>query len=250
MHDRVDPSQTGQLATVDTRYWRFCALMGPLFVAVFFYFWGILGHNFPPFSPDAPAAEVAGYFRDNASSVRLGMVVAMTFAPAYGVWGYALAKVLEQAIPSNSILVQLARVGAAWTTITLLIPTSFWLTAAFRPEALPDWMIQMLYDMAWLLIDLAYAVTSVQLFALGIGFLSDKRSVPLIPKWLSWYGIWVGFMFIAECLMPYFRNGAFARSGVLNFWIEFLIWMVWVPVLTFYIFKAIRRVEGEAVADG
>jgi hypothetical protein len=234
---------------VDTRYWRFCLWMGPLFVAVFYYCWGVLGHNFPPFTPDTPAAEVAAYFRDNAGSVRFGMVVAMTFAPAYGVWGYALAKVLERAVggdkPADNIMVQLARVGAAWTVITLLVPTSFWLTAAFRPEALPDWMIQMLYDMAWLLIDLAYAVTSVQLFALGIGFLADKRAAPLIPKWLAWYGIWVGFMFILECVIPYFRNGAFARSGILNFWIEFLIWMAWVPVLTAYAFKAVKRIEAE-----
>ncbi|WP_068075729.1 hypothetical protein [Novosphingobium lentum] len=230
---------------VDTRYWRFCAWMGPLFVAVFFVCWGLLGHNFPPFAPDAPASEVATYFRTHANGVRLGMVIAMSFAPAYGVWGYAVAKVLEQVIEKDNILVQLARVGAAWTTITILVPTSFWLTAAFRPEALPDWMIQMLYDMAWLLIDLAYAVTSVQLFALGVGFLADRRAVPLVPKWLAWYGIWVGFMFAVECIMPYFFSGAFARSGILNFWIEFLIWMVWVPVLTGYTLKAIGRIERE-----
>lgn len=230
---------------IDTRYWRFCLWMGPVFIAVFFVCWGLLGHNFPPFSPDAPASQVAGWFRANAGSVRLGMVVAMTFAPAYGVWGYALAKILEQSIGKDSILVQLARLGAAWTTITVLVPTSFWLTAAFRPESLPDWMIQTLYDMAWLLIDLAYAVTSVQMFALGVGWLSDKRAVPLIPKWLSWYGIWVGFMFVAECIMPYFRNGPFARSGLLNFWIEFLIWMGWVPVLTLYALGAVRRIEAE-----
>lgn len=229
--------------TVDTRYWRFCAWMGPLFVVAFYYCWGVLGHNFPPFTPDTPASEVAGWFRENANGARLGMVVAMTFAPAYGVWGYSLAKVLEQVDGKDTILVQLARVGAAWTTITVLIPSSFWLTAAFRPEALPDWMIQILYDMAWLLIDLAYAVTSVQLFALGVGFLGDKRATPLIPKWLAWYGIWVGFMFILECVMPYFRSGAFARSGILNFWIEFLIWMAWVPVLTGYVLKAIGRIE-------
>lgn len=235
-------------ATIDTRYWRFCAWMGPLFVAIFYYCWGVLGHNFPPFSPDAPASEVAGWFRDNRNGVRLGMVIAMTAAPCYGVWGYAVAKVLEQVSGKDSLMVQLARLGAAWTTITVLIPTSFWLTAAYRPDALPDWMIQMLYDLAWLLIDLAYAVTSVQLFALGVGFLADKRAKPLIPKWLAWYGIWVGFMFIAECLMPYFFNGAFARDGILNFWIEFIIWMVWVPVLTIYTLKAITRIEQEYAA--
>lgn len=230
---------------IDTRYWRFCLWMGPLFVSVFYYCWGVLGHNFPPFSPDAPASEVASYFREHRNEIRLGMVIAMTFAPAYGIWGYALAKLLSQVVPENSILVQLARVGAAWTTITVLVPTSFWLTAAYRPDALPDWMIQMLYDMAWLLIDLAYAVTSVQLVALGVGFLHDKRAAPLVPKWLAWYGIWVGFMFVAECLMPFFFSGAFARDGILNFWIEFLIWMVWLPVLTFYGLRAVTRIEAE-----
>lgn len=123
---------------VDTRFWRFCLWMGPLFVAVFYYCWGVLGHNFPPFSPEAPASEVAGWFRDHRNDVRLGMVVAMTFAPAYGVWGYAVAKVLEQVVGANHLMVQLARVGAAWTTITVLVPSSFWLTAAYRPDALPD----------------------------------------------------------------------------------------------------------------
>lgn len=237
------------MGKADTRYWRFCLWMGPLFVAVFYLCWGVLGHNFPPFSPETPASEVATWFRENRNGVRLGMVIAMTFAPAYGVWGYAMAKVLESAVggnnPGGNLIVQLARVGAAWTTITVLVPTSFWLTAAYRPDALPDWMIEMLYDMAWLLIDLAYAVTSVQLFALGAGFLADHRAEPLIPKWLAWYGIWVGFMFVAECLMPFSFSGPFARDGGLNFWVEFLIWMVWVPVLTFYALKAVRRIEAE-----
>jgi hypothetical protein len=232
-------------AAVNTRYWRLCNLMGPVFITVFFVCWGLLGNNFPPIQPDVPASEVADYFRTNANSIKLGMVIAMSFAPAYGVWGYALAKVTEHIVEKDSILVQLARVGAAWTTMAILVATSFWLTAAFRPDALPDWMIQLLYDMAWLLIDLAYAVTTVQMFALGTAYLSDKRAVPLIPKWLAWYGIWVGFMFIAECVMPFFMNGPFARSGILNFWIEFIIWMGWVPVLTWYNARAIGRIERE-----
>lgn len=229
--------------------WRFCAWNGALFMAVFVYFWGYLGHNFPPFQPDVPAAEVAGWFRSNAGSIRLGMVVAMTFAVCYAVWGLAIGRVMEHVCGRDSLLVKLQVWGAGLTVVPVLVSTSFWLTGAFRPEALPDWQLQMLYDMAWLLIDLGYSVTSVQLFALGAGFLRDKRAVPLVPKWLAWYAIWVGFMFAAECIMPYFRNGAFARNGVLNFWIEFMIWVAWVPTFTGYMLKAINRIEREE-ADG
>jgi hypothetical protein len=226
-------------------YWRFCAWMGPAFIVVFVVFWGLLGHNFPPFQPDVPAAAVAAFFRVHADGVRTGMVVAMTFAVCYCVWGLAIGKVMESIVGKDSILVELEKWGAGLTVVPILVSTSFWLTGAFRPEALSDVTLQMLYDMAWLLIDLGYSVTSVQLFAMGVAFLCDKRAVPLYPKWLAWYGIWVGFMFVAECLMPFFRSGAFARSGILNFWIEFLIWVGWIPVMTFYTLTAIGRIEQE-----
>jgi hypothetical protein len=228
--------------------WRFCAWNGIIFMAVFVYFWGWLGHNFPPFQPDVPAEDVASFFKGNANSVRLGMVVAMTFAVSYLVWGLAISRLMTHVNGRDSMLVDLQKWGAGLTVPPIMVSTSFWLTAAFRPEALPDWMLQMLYDMAWLLIDLGYAVTSVQLFALGVGFLRDKRSVPLIPKWICWWAIWVGFMFVAECLMPYFRSGAFARNGILNFWVEFMIWVAWVPVMTMYVLRGINRVEAEDAA--
>jgi hypothetical protein len=67
-----------------------------------------------------------------------------------------------------------------------------------------------------------------------------------VPKWLAWYGIWVGFSFIAEILMPFFMDGLFARHGVLNFWIEFFLWFFWIVGLSYYIFVAIGRLEAEA----
>ncbi|WP_221793817.1 hypothetical protein [Aquisediminimonas sediminicola] len=230
---------------VDTRFWRLCAWNGPLFMGVFIIFWGIMGHNLPPYSADLPASDIAAYFRENANQVRTGMVLAMTFTISYCVWGLAIAKVMEQVVGKDNILVDLEKWGAGLTVVPVLVSCSFWLTGAFRPEALPDSVLQMLYDMAWLLIDLAYSITSVQMFALGAAFLMDRRQQPLVPKWLAWYGIWVGFMFIAECLMPFFKSGPFSRSGTLNYWIEFSIWFVWCPTLTYYLLRSITRIEQE-----
>jgi hypothetical protein len=226
-------------------YWRFCAWMGPVFMAVFIVFWGIMGHNIPPWNADLPAATIAAWFRTEANTIRTGMVLSMSFAVLYAVWGLAIGRVMTRIVPEGSILVDLQVWGAGLTVVPVLVSTSFWLTGAYRPNDLPDNILQMLYDMAWLLIDLAYSTTTVQLLAAGVGFMRDKRVIPLIPKWLAWYGIWVGFMFIAECLMPFFKTGAFARDGILNFWIEFMIWFVWCPTLTFYILKAINRIEQE-----
>ena len=231
------------------KYWRLCAWAGPVFMGVFIVFWGLMGHNLPPFSGDAPAADVAAYFREHANTMRLGMVISMTFVGLYLVWGLSIAKVIEKVEKDNNIMSTLAVWGAGLTVVPILVSSSGWLVGAYRPDDLPDQTLQLLYDWSWLLIDLAYAVTTLQMVAIGVAFLSDRRARPLIPRWLSWYGIWVGVSFAAECLMPYFKVGPFERGGILNFWVEFGAWFIWCPSLTFYVLKAIGRLEAEKVAS-
>lgn len=229
------------------KYLRPCAAAGPLFLFVFIVFWGIMGSNIPPLPADAPASVIADFYRSNANIVRLGMTVSMSFVVLYFIWGLAIAKVIEYGVErDNNVLSTLALWGAGLTVVPIMVSCSFWLTGAYRPEALDDSVLQLLYDMPWLLIDLGYMVTTVQMFALGVAFLGDRRAVPLVPKWLAWYGIWVGFSFIAEVFMPFFTSGLFARQGVLNFWIEFFLWFFWIVGLSYYIFVAIGRLEAEA----
>ena len=216
---------SGMPVNTDNSYgtWKFCAWNGMIFMIVFIVFWGMMGHNIPPYSGALEAQAIADYFRDNRNLVRTGMVISMTFAVSYAVWGISIGKVMDYVLGRDHILTNLQVWGAGLTVCPILVSSSFWLTGAYRPDALPPETLQMLYDQAWLLIDLGYSVTSLQMIALGVGCLRDKREVPLIPKWVCWYSIWVGFMFTAECLMPFFKDGAFARQGTLNFWIEFMI---------------------------
>ncbi|MFT3792289.1 MAG: hypothetical protein QM741_14730 [Rudaea sp.] len=229
------------------KYVRFCAWTGPLFLLVFIVCWGVLGYNIPPLSAELSAADMAQHFRLHANQVRAGMVGSMTFACLYVVWGLSITKVMEVVEAGrNNVMSTLQLWGAGLTVVPILVSSSFWLAGAYRPEALDASILQLIYDMAWLLIDLAYAVTTLQMFALGVGFLADEREVPLVPKWVSWYSIWVGFMFVIEVLMPYFKGGFLARSGILNFWIEFLIWFFFILVLTWAVLRAVARVEQEA----
>lgn len=228
------------------RYWRLCAWSGPLFLLIFIVFWGLMGFNIPPFSGSLPAAEIAKNFRIHADLDRTGMAISMSFAVLYAIWSIVIGKVMERVVGENNILVTLEIWGGGLTVVPVLVSCSFWLTGGYRPEALPAPVLQMLYDMAWLLIDMSYSVTSLQMFAMGIAFLSDRRARPLFPKWVSWYGIWVGAMFFLEILMPFFKNGPFARQGILNFWIEFLIWFFWIVVVSMAIFAAIGRLRREA----
>ena len=68
---------------------------------------------------------------------------------------------------------------------------------------------------------------------------------PLVPKWVCWFTIWVGLMFILEVLNPFFKSGPFARNGLMNYWIEFSLFFLFMAVDSFYIIKAVKRLEAE-----
>jgi hypothetical protein len=230
--------------TAEFKYWRLALWNGPLFMAVFMVFWGMC-FNYPPMAGDMSPAEVARHFREWPNLFRTGMVVCMTFAISYAVWAVGIGKVMGKIVGKDSILVDLQVWGGGLTVVPVLVSCSFWLAAGYRPD-LPDQSLQQLLDMAWMLLDMAYSVTSVQMFAMGAAFLADRRKHPLVPRWMAWYGIWVGFAFVAECLMPFFKSGAFARQGLLNFWIEFTIWFVWCPGVSYFLIRAVPRLEEEA----
>lgn len=233
------------MTTNPYRYLRFCAWSGPVVLVAIILFWGIMGRNIPPYSAALDAQTFADQFLQHVNQTRIGMTLTMNFAVFYFIWGLAITKVMQAVERDNDILSTLQIWGAGFTTIILVIPPSIWLAGAFRPEALEPNILQLLYDMGWLLFDIAYTLTSMQFIAIGVCFLSDQRSVPLVPKWVSWYTLWVGIAFLPLSLMPLFKDGPFSRSGVLNYWVEFTIFFLVMLFVSIYILRAVGRLERE-----
>lgn len=227
------------------RYVGLCGWAGPVLLVVTIIFWGILGHNIPPFSADLTPQQFADEFVPRATMIRTGMTVTVAFGTLYLVWGLAISKVMEAVERDNNVLSTLQIWGAGFTTLIFVIPCAIWLTATFRADTLEPSTLQIIFDMGWMLFDLAYALTTLQMVAFGVCFLSDKRDVPLVPKWASWFTIWVGFMFICESFNPFFKGGAFSRSGILNYWIEFTLFFLFMAIDSYYILKAVGRLEQE-----
>lgn len=230
------------------KYWRIAAWNGPLFMFIFMVFWGGFCFNFPPIAASSSADTIAAFFRNNATYIRLGSEICMTFVICYVIWGIAIGRVMGKIVGKDSVLIDMQVWGAGMTVVPILVSLLFWLSAAYRPS-LPATQLQGLLDNAWMIMDMAYATTTVQMIAMGVAFLSDKREKPLVPRWLAWYGIWVGISFVLELLMPFFNDGAFARQGFVNYWIEFGAWFIWCPLLSAYVIKAIPRLEKEARAE-
>lgn len=227
------------------QYWRMCAWSGLVLLAITLIFWGVLGENIPPYSADLTADEFAAAFRPEAVKIRAGMIVTISFAVLYFTWGLGITKVMERVERNNNILSVCQLWGAGFTTLIFVIPCAIWIGATFRADTLPAPTLQIIFDIGWILFDLAYSLTTLQMVAIGVCFLNDKRPVPLFPKWLSWFSIWTGLMFILECLNPFFKGGAFSRSGLLNYWIEFTIFFLFMLLVSIWTLKAITRLEAE-----
>ncbi len=84
------------------RYWRACALMGPVFLTAFIICWGVLGYNIPPIPADFTAQQMAEHFNTNANQVRAGMAGAMLFGCLYLPWTLSITKVMHWINPQEN----------------------------------------------------------------------------------------------------------------------------------------------------
>ena len=223
---------------------RLCAwAVAPYFI-LFGIGWGLLGRMIPPYPASMPAEELAQIYRDNASTLRIGFALAAFATTFFFMWSIGLFRVMLATERGGKILSYTVLVGGVLTGVDLMFSCFFWLTAAFRPEQDPA-LIQLLYDLGWMWLDLAFGVAMLYMIGFGVIALRDTREKPLFPKWLAWLGIWLAMEFLLELIMPYFRSGPFSWSGLFNFWVPFFPPATWMVIVSVYMYKAAKRLNEE-----
>jgi hypothetical protein len=225
--------------------WKFLAWCGPVFMAAFVFLWGVLARNLPPFPPSATPLEVKAHYVDHSLAIMIGMSVCLTLTACYMAWGGAVSQVMNRVEGPSGILSKLEFMGATITCAPIMTACAVWLTAAHEAAALSPEVLHLLYWLGWLLIDLAYLVTSFQIGAVSLVFMRDKRAVPLVPSWVCWWG-WVTLAsFFVVNAIPFVSTGPLAFNGVISFWVAFFTWFIWCPSLSYYVIRAIGRLKAE-----
>jgi hypothetical protein len=234
----------------DYTSWKVLAWTGPVFLAAFFLLWGLLAGNIPPFSPNATPDEVKAHYLEGRLPILIGMSVCLTMSAFYMAWSVAVARVMERIEGPGGVWSKLEMMGGTITCAPLMVACAMWLTAAHEVHYLDAGVLHMLYWMGWLLIDLAYFVTSLQIAAVSIVFMRDKREKKLVPDAVIWWG-WITFAsFFVVSAIPFVTTGPLAFNGVISFWIAFFTWFFWIPSLSYFIIKAIDRINAEDAAAG
>jgi hypothetical protein len=234
----------------DYRTWKILAWTGPVFLFAVFVLWGFVARNMPPFPPSATPEEVKAHFQEFRLPLLIALSVCLTMTALYMSFSVAVARVMERIEGPGGLLSKLEMMGGTITCAPVMTTMAIWLTAAHEVNNLSPEIMHMLYWMGWLMFDLAYFVTSLQIAAVSIVFMRDKRKKKLVPDAVSWWG-WVTFAsFFAVSAIPFVITGPLAFNGVISFWIAFFTWFIWIPSLSFFIIKAIPRLQAEDEAAG
>lgn len=242
------PARVPEPYPTDYRTWKILAWTGPVFLFAVFCLWGIVADNMPPFPASATGAEVKQHFHDLRPRLLIALSVCLTMTAFYMSFSVAVSRVMERIEGPGGILSKIEMMGGTITCAPVSVTLAIWLAAAHEVDNLPPETMHLLYWMGWLLFDLAYFVTSLQIAAVSIVFMRDKRKTKLVPSAVSWWG-WVTFAsFFAVSAIPFVTTGPLAFNGVISFWIAFFTWFFWIPSVSYFIIKAIPRLQAEDAA--
>lgn len=200
-----------------------CGWCGPLAIIISLVGWLIAGLLPFPLGPEHSADEVARFYAGGTqvtmgiviSSVSLGLVMPLVAGITFVMWRS------ESEAPLLT-LVQL--VSGTVTCVCLLLPMLIMATAGFRSERSPELTV-LLNDLSWLMFLTPIAPFIIQNVVIAVAALSDDNS--LLPRWIGFLNLWVGFSFTFDILAYAFKGGPFAWNGFLIFWLALTTYSIW-----------------------
>jgi hypothetical protein len=214
---------------------------GLVFTVIYGLGWWRLFHMMPPPTARWSAEEIARFYRDNSSSIKLGATIAGWTSGFMVPIAVVVANQISRQERGRPILAPLALAGGALMTVPLALPPIFWGTAAFTPSRAPE-ITAIMHELAMLTF-----VTTDQFYifmwvAIGvIGLIPRAVHHSPFPRWFGYYTLWTALMFETGALAFLFRSGPFAWNGLLAFWLPVVTFFAWIAVTAVLLLKTISR---------
>ena len=194
----------------------------------------------PPPSPQMGAQEISDFYAANHVKIATGMIISL-----FGIAGYvALVAAISaqmQRMQTNSALPQYLQLGAGMIgVLTVMFPVMIFAIAAFRPERDPQ-ITQAINDIGWLILIPAFPTFIAQFAGVAIGVLKDASATPVFPRWVAYFNIWVGILFVPGGMAYLFKTGPLAWDGLLAFWLAASAFFIWLLVMPWVVARAASK---------
>lgn len=215
-----------------------CAWCAPVFTVMLF--GGMLLAGFvPPPTPGQTAQQVADHYARHTDVLRLGLLLIFVGGGLTAPFVVAVDHQLRR-IPGAGSMALLQVIGGTVNVLAVIVPTLIFMAAAFRPERSPE-ITQALHDTAFIPFIGNFVPFTLQAVAIGVAVLMQPASRPVLPRWVGFWNLWTALLVLPGGLLIFFRGGAFAWNGAINFWVVAVVFGSWFLVMFAVLRAAILR---------
>jgi hypothetical protein len=214
----------------------------PICIVVFIIGSVWLGGYLPPrVHPSDSAQEVARYYQENATSIRIGLVFTMIAYSLMCVWGVAMATQTRRKEGMFPTLTYLQLTCMAAGTAQIVVNTGLWAVASFRPGEIDPEITQALNDAGFIILLGTWFPFTMWAIALGLSILLDKSDTPVYPRASGYFSIWAGIGFIPGGTVWFFKSGPFGWTGVICIWVPFVVFGAWLLYFAYQTALNVKR---------
>jgi len=231
---------------------RVCAWCGPAIMVLFCLGFAVVGHFVPPPSPSDSAEVIASWYRDNATTIRIGLLLSMVAVSLVAPWGASLAVWSRRRESDHPVLTYTQLICIAGLLVASYLTCLVFAVAAFRPDEVATETTRLFNDFGWFLFLWTWPPISVWCLAIALSVFFDESENPPFPRWIAYFNFWIAFLLIPAGLIVFVKDGPFGFNGVVAFWIPVVVFFGWMLVMTRMVLLAVsaeaQRLRGPSRA--
>jgi hypothetical protein len=197
----------------------------------------------PIVSPAASAEQIAALYRANGPlAIEIGSIVFLLASAPFVPFIAVLSTQIKRIEGDRRTFTYLQLAAGAASMTPLIVTPLPWCVAAFRPHS-PE-IIQVLNDLGFITMLTATPAVGVQVLAVGLAVLADKRAQPVFPRWVAHSSFVCALGLQGGLLLVLTQTGPFAWDGVIAGLLPF-IFFPWCILMTPLLLRAIKQQETE-----
>jgi hypothetical protein len=203
----------------------------------------------PPSDPGATAERIVQMYASHTGAIKIGMVFSMLGSALLVPFGVAISGQIKR-IDGGRALADVQMVSCALLSLEFITPIAVWMAASFIFDTSPPQVTHAVHQLGWVLFMTVIWSLWVQLIAIGVAILIDRRPEPILPRWLGYLSFWVSILIIPAGIVLFFKTGPFAWNGIIGFFCPLVAFSAWIISMTLVVHKALNKQIAEGSEPG
>jgi len=242
----TDVTQTGSPSyRLNQRVLAWC---GPMYVLTILVGLVLVAGFIPPPRPSLSADEIAQVYAQSTTSIRIGLLIAITGTALYAPFAAAIsAQMLRHEDRRRPVLAYVQLINGGLGSLVLMLAFMFMMVAAFDP-ARPSEITKVINELGWVFLVIPFPPFCIQYIAIAVAIFQDPSEHPVFPRWVAYYNVWIAVAFLPTGLVGFFHRGPFAWNGAISFWLAVAVYAGWLLVMTWALLQSMSEEQADGVS--